>query len=118
MSFHKFFKLREVFQGDLNRALVDGIVFQDFMDWPCNCNCVSKIDGNVPTMEYRNFVCSMYKATWRICNEPYVGQTQQKLKDRMGQHINDIKKLVTRGIKSGLFCKPRRKSLQERSKTN
>jgi hypothetical protein len=32
------------------------------------------------------------------------GQTQQKLKDRMGQHLNDIKKLFTKSIKSDSFA--------------
>jgi hypothetical protein len=38
------------------------------------------------------------------CDESYIGQTQQKLKDRMGQHLNDIKKLITKGIKSDSFA--------------
>jgi hypothetical protein len=37
MSYHKFSNLREIFQGDLNRKLMDGIVSRDFMDQPCNC---------------------------------------------------------------------------------
>jgi hypothetical protein len=37
----------------------------------------------------------------------------------MGQHLNDVKKLITKGIKSDSFAaKPFRKSLQERNKTN
>jgi hypothetical protein len=48
-------------------------------------------------------MCVVYKATCKICDESYIGQTQQKLKDRMGQHLNDMKKLVTKGIKSDSF---------------
>jgi hypothetical protein len=45
MSYHKFSNLREIFQGDLNQKLMDGIISRDFMDRPCNCNRASKIDG-------------------------------------------------------------------------
>jgi hypothetical protein len=46
-----------------------------------------KLMGNVPTMESAE-KCVVYKATCRICDKSYIGQTQQKLKDRMGQHLN------------------------------
>jgi hypothetical protein len=37
----------------------------------------------------------------------------------MGQHLNDIKKLITKGINSDLFASHfASKSLQERNKTN
>jgi hypothetical protein len=32
MSYHKFSNLQEIFQGDLNRKHMDGIVSWDFMD--------------------------------------------------------------------------------------
>jgi hypothetical protein len=32
MSYHKFSNLREIFQGDLNRKVMDGIISRDFMD--------------------------------------------------------------------------------------
>jgi hypothetical protein len=49
-------------------------------------------------------MCVVYKATCKICNQPYIGQTQQKLKDHMGQHLNDVKKLVTKGTKLDSFA--------------
>ena len=64
-----------------------------------------KLMGNVPSYngECRK-MCVIYKATCKICDESYIGQTQQKLKDCMGQHLNDIKKLVTKGTKSDSFA--------------
>ena len=50
MSYHKFSNLREIFQGDLNQKLMDGIISHDFMDQPFNCNRALKLMGNVPTM--------------------------------------------------------------------
>jgi hypothetical protein len=104
MSYHKFSNLREIFQGDLNRKLMDGIISCDFMDQPCNCNRASKIDGKCAYNGECRKMCVVYKATCRICNQPYIGQTQQKLKDCMGQHLNDVKKLVTKGTKSDSFA--------------
>jgi hypothetical protein len=49
-------------------------------------------------------MCVVYKATCKICDQSYIGQTQQKLKDHMGQHLNDVKKLVTKGTKSDSFA--------------
>ncbi len=48
-------------------------------------------------------MCVVYKVTCKICDESYIGQTQQKLKDQMGQHLNDMKKLVTKGVKLDSF---------------
>jgi hypothetical protein len=88
MSYHKFSNLREIFQGDLNRKLMDGIISRDFIDRPCNCNCASKIDGKCAYNGECRKMCVVYKATCKICNQSYIGQTQQKLKDCMGQHFS------------------------------
>jgi hypothetical protein len=45
MSYHKFSNLREIFQGDLNRKVMDGIISRNFRDRACNCNRASKVDG-------------------------------------------------------------------------
>jgi hypothetical protein len=103
MSYHKFSNLQEIFQGDLNQKLMDGIISCDFMNWPCNCNCASKIDGKCAYNEECRRMCVVYKATCKICDESHIGQTQQKLKNWMGQHLNDMKKLVTKGVKSDSF---------------
>ena len=52
-------------------------------------------------------MCVVYKATCKICDDSYIGQTQQKLKDQMGQHLNAVNKLITKGIKQvRLVCEP------------
>lgn len=45
MCCNKCSNLREVFQADLSRKIMKGVVSRDFMDPPCNCNSASKIDG-------------------------------------------------------------------------
>ena len=39
----------------------------------------------------------VYKVTCRECDEFYIGNTQQKMKNHQGQHLNDVKKLVLIG---------------------
>ena len=39
----------------------------------------------------------VYKVPCRECDEFYIGNTQQKMKNHQGQHLNDVKKLVLRG---------------------
>jgi hypothetical protein len=73
MSYHKFSNLREIFQGDLNQKLMDGIISHDLMDRPCNCNCMSKIDGKCAYNGECRKMCVIYKATCKICNQPYIG---------------------------------------------
>jgi len=104
MSYHKFSNLREIFQGDLNRKLMDGIVSRDFRDQPCNCNRASKIDGKCAYNEECRKMCVVYKVICQICDEPYIGQTQQKLKNRMGGHFQDVKDLVVKDKKSDSFA--------------
>jgi hypothetical protein len=104
MSYHKFSNLREIFQGDLTRKLMDGVVSRDFRDLPCNCNKASKVDGKCAYNEECRKMCLVYRATCTICDQPYIGQTQQKLKERMGGHLNDVRKLVLRGETSDTFA--------------
>jgi hypothetical protein len=70
---------------------------------PATATARQKLMENVPTME-KTGKCVVYKATCKICNQSYIRQTQQKLKDHMGQHLNDVKKLVTKGTKSDSFA--------------
>jgi hypothetical protein len=71
---------------------------------PAMATAHRKLMENVPTMENAGKCVSYTKQTCKICNPSYIGQTQQKLKDHMGQHLNDVKKLVTKGTKSDSFA--------------
>ena len=42
MLYHRFSNLRNIFQGDLNWKLMDGVISHYFMDLPCNCNSMRK----------------------------------------------------------------------------
>jgi hypothetical protein len=51
MSYHKFSNLCEIFQGDLNRKLMDGIISWDLWINPATATVHQRLMGNVPTME-------------------------------------------------------------------
>jgi hypothetical protein len=72
--------------------------------WIDPATATSKIDGKCAYNGECRKMCVIYKATCKICNQPYIGLTQQKLKDHMGQQLNDVKKLVTKGTKSDSFA--------------
>ena len=46
----------------------------------------------------------VYKATCQCCDKVYIGNTQQQVKERMGQHYTDVKSLVNTGKKSDTFA--------------
>ena len=127
MSYHRFSNLRDTFQGDLNRKLMDGVLSCDFMDLPCNCNNATKRHGKCVYNGNCRKMCVIYKVTCRKCENFYIGNTQQRMKNHQGQHLDDIKKLVMKGICSDSFAahfarhcekgiKPSNKDLREMMK--
>ena len=105
MSYHRFSNLREIVQGDLVSKLKKGVVSMDFVDRPCNCYKSTK-DSNgmcVYGGKCRRSTV-VYKATCKVCNMCYIGNTQQYIKNRMDQHFSDTARLVNCGEKSDSFA--------------
>jgi GIY-YIG catalytic domain len=90
MSYHRFPNLREYFQRDLQQKILDGVISLDFQSLPCNC----QKDHPEDTCKYNN-VCRqslvVYKAECKTTGKVYIGNTQQHLKTRMGQHARDVR---------------------------
>ena len=97
ISYHRFANLRGIFQSNLNKKLIEGVISRDFCDLECNCNKLSKVDSRCIFGGDCRKSCVVYKVTCRECDEFYIGNTQQKMKNCQGQHLNDVKKLVLRG---------------------
>ena len=97
ISYHRFANLRGIFQSNLNKKLIEGVISRDFCDLECNCNKLSKVDGRCIFGDDCRKSCVVYKVTCRECDEFYISNTQQKMKNCQGQHLNDVKKLVLRG---------------------
>jgi len=87
----------------MNRILMEGIVSRDFMDLPCNCNKATKWNGECVLGGKCQKSVAVYKVTCTKgdCEMFYIGNTQQKLKARMGQHtISETRAMIERSKKS------------------
>ena len=103
MSYHKFTNVSEILVNDVNSKLMKGIGSKDFDRLDCNCYS-SKVNGRcVFKSEYRRLIV-VYKVECKECGMHYIGNTQQKLKTRIGQHLNDTRNLVNRGKTSDSFA--------------
>ena len=92
--------MREQIQGDLTTKLLKGIESKDFKVWDCNCKNPKKcIYGG----RCRNSIV-VYQATCLTTGKKYIGNTQQHVKTRMQQHVQDVKKLVTAKTQSDSFA--------------
>ena len=105
MSYHKFPNLGQLFQSDLTTKLTKGLESLDFMDLPCNCNVRTKVNGKC----WFNGECRksivVYKAKCKLCEMSYIGNTQQKLKTRVNQHLTEVCALVNKRKTSDTFAK-------------
>ena len=100
MSYHRFPNLRELFQGDLNKKLLQDVVSKDFQMLPCNCR-------NKMSCPY-NGKCRtsivIYQACCLTTGKKYIGNMQQHVKTRIQQHVQDTKRLVLSDKKSDSFA--------------
>ena len=104
MSYHKFSNLREILNGDLSNKLMEGIESQDYITRDCNCNVRTKINGECIYKSKCRQSIVVYKATCKCCGKFYIGNTQNKVKDRIYAHLNETRLLVRKGIKSDTFA--------------
>ena len=105
MSHHKFTNLGEIFQGDLNDKIMEGITSRDFMDSECNCMNSTKVNGSCMCNGNCRKLMAMHKATCSMCGCFCIGNTQQHLKTRMNQHFTDTKNPVNNDELSDSFAK-------------
>jgi len=103
VSYHRFTNLREVFQGDLSRKLTVGLTSQDFEPLPCNYR--TSRNGNCGYNNMCRNSTAVYKVKCNNTGKVHIGNTQQKFKNRMQQHFNEVQKLVKLGEKSDSCAK-------------
>ena len=97
----------------LNYKIMREIRSKDFKDLPCNCTNPSRIEGNCIYGEKCRVSMVVYKAKCVKTGKIYVGNTQQKLKERMNQHYGEVCKLVNNGQSSDSFARHFGKILEE-----
>jgi GIY-YIG catalytic domain len=99
MSYHRFPNLRESFQQDLYAKLMANVTSLDFQTLPCNCKDQECKYGNV----CRDSLV-VYKVECKNTGKIYIGNTQQHLKKRMGQHARDVRRKKELNINSDTFA--------------
>ena len=104
MSYHEFPNLRELFSSDLTSKMIEGVSSAEFEPEDCNCNSSSFVDGKCAYGGKYRHKCVIYEAKCKYCGKAYIGNTQQKLKIRMGQHYSDVRALVNTGKLSDSFA--------------
>ena len=105
MSYHKFPNLSQAFMGDLTVKLTKNVKSRDFEDLECNCNRASKVNGLCMFGGECRKSIVVYKTECKDCGMFYIGNTQQKLKVRMTQHLNEVCSLVNNQKTSDSFAK-------------
>ena len=105
MSYHKFPNLGKIFGGDLSGKLMREVKSVDFMDRPCNCSVVSKVDGKCIFGDNCRKSIVVYKCECTICGKFYIGNTQNHVKKRMNGHYAETRNSVNKGIISDSFAK-------------
>ena len=104
MAHKRHQNIREIFQADLSNKLAEGLESIDFKNRSCNCNKASLVHGQCPYKGDCRRACIIYDAKCRICQESYVGNTQNYYKKRFNGHFADVQKKVILGEKSDSFA--------------
>ena len=89
MSYHRFTNLREMFNGDLTCKLNRNVESLNFKTLPCNCRDHATTGCNYGDACRDSIV--VYQALCKETGKSYIGCTQQHLKTRMQQHLQEVK---------------------------
>jgi hypothetical protein len=111
MAYHKFPNMTELFQSDLNKKVMHGVISLDFAKRKCNCTKALK-DSNNQCIFSGNCRTTtvIYRVTCLTCKENghpmyYIGSTQNFVKKRCAeQHADDVCRLVNQGVQSDSFA--------------
>ena len=105
MSYHRFSNLGQAFQGDLSGKLTKNVQSEDFARLKCNCNKTSLVNGECAYGGDCRASIVVYKAECKECKMCYLGNTQQKIKLRINQHLGEVCRLVNTGQTSDSFAR-------------
>lgn len=118
MSYHMFGNLQQLFQSNLRFKVMEGVVSLDFEDRLCNCMAKTLVDGVCAYDSMCRKSMVVYEMEYLVCTKFYIGNTSQKLKNRMGQHCDDIRRLVMSGVATYSFAKHFTKHFEKGEKVN
>jgi hypothetical protein len=104
ISYKKFPCISQLIQGDLMRKVNENITTEEEERKVCNCR---RRKGELTTCRYDGICCEsnvIYEIECKTTGKKYVGNTSQKVKKRMEQHWNTVRKLKNIGEKSTSFA--------------
>ena len=70
---------------------------KDLMDRKCNCYLPSKVNGKYVYEGKGPHRCIIYEVKCSMCDDIYIGNTQQNYKKRMDGHLSDILRILKNG---------------------
>eukprot|EP00957_Ditylum_brightwellii_P158210 12042532-Ditylum_brightwellii.AAC.1 len=91
MAYRRFPNLLEKFSGDLSGKITADLESLDFKFRPCNCNIRTKINRKCTFGRKCRAKCIVYKVTYKVCREIYIGVTQLGYKQRITGHSTLLK---------------------------
>jgi hypothetical protein len=104
ISYKKFSSVSQMIQGDLMRKVGENIITVDDERKKCNCRIPK---GELKTCRYDG-VCYesnvVYEIECKTTGKKYIGNTSQKVKKRMEQHWDTVRRLKNTGEKSTSFA--------------
>ena len=84
-----------------NNMIMKEWISREFKQRNCNCNIANKdADGKCIFNRKCRTSCVIYELQCKISKTKCIGQTQQHLKDRTNQYLNDVLQLKNREIYS------------------
>ena len=104
MSYHRFNKLAELLNGDVDAKIGRGIFSKYLMDRECNCSLQSKLNGKCVYVGKCRSKCITHEVKYFVCDAIYLGNNQQSFKKRMDVHFSDLLRLLKNGQKSDSFA--------------
>ena len=104
ISYHRFNNLAELLSGDLAAKIGRGIFSKDLMDRECNCSLPSKVNVKCVYEGKCRSRCIIYEVKFCMCDDIYIGNTQQTFKKIMDGHSSDLQRLLENGKQSDSFA--------------
>ena len=103
MSHHIINSLAELFNGYLAAKTGRGILSKDLINRECNCSIPYKVNGKCFYKGKFWSKCLIHKIKCSMCDDIYIGKTQQTHTKRMDDHFSNILCLLKNGQKMSLI---------------
>ena len=97
--------LGQSFQSNLNTKLTKNVGSADFAKLPCNYSRTSRVNRKCMCGGECRKSIVVYKVECKDCKMCYIQNTQQKMKLRISQHLDEVCNLASKRKTSDSFAK-------------